>query len=57
MGSLLVKLVSLPAAKQKMAPADIVLEAKIAERVLSDLAAVNHLHIGRLRAILLASEQ
>jgi two-component system, chemotaxis family, protein-glutamate methylesterase/glutaminase len=43
MGSLLVKLVNLPAAKQKMAPADIVLEAKIAERVLSDPAAVNQL--------------
>jgi two-component system chemotaxis response regulator CheB len=43
MGSLLVKLVNLPAAKQEQAPADIVLEAKIAERVLSDLAAVNAL--------------
>jgi two-component system chemotaxis response regulator CheB len=43
MGRLLVKLVAQPAAKQKDPPADIVLEAKIAERVLSDLAAVNAL--------------
>lgn len=43
MGSLLASLVKLPAGKQKAPPADIVLEAKIAERVLSDLAAVNEL--------------
>jgi two-component system, chemotaxis family, protein-glutamate methylesterase/glutaminase len=43
MGSLLVQLVSSRATKQRKPPADIVLEAKIAERVLSDLAAVNAL--------------
>lgn len=43
MGALLMKLVSLPASRRKKPPADIVIEAKIAERVLSDLSAVNHL--------------
>lgn len=43
MGMLLRKLVSRPPARQKKPPADVVLEAKIAERVLSDLGAVNAL--------------
>jgi two-component system chemotaxis response regulator CheB len=43
MGDLLVKLAGRRAPKPKKAPADIALEARIAERVLSDLAAVNAL--------------
>lgn len=43
MGRLLAQLVDRPAPKNKKPPADIALEAKIAERVLSDVAAVNAL--------------
>ena len=43
MGSVLVKLLASPNKKQSKIPKDIQLEAKIAERVLSDLASVNAL--------------
>ncbi|MDB6166448.1 MAG: chemotaxis protein CheB [Lacunisphaera sp.] len=43
LGALLVKLVHQPVAKRVPAPTDVILEARIAERVLSDVAAVNEL--------------